>query len=106
MWCRRRVERGIDVKSRVDVKKLCATKTDDRQLVHTLARAIVFSRLSLATPSRPSRDGKPIPSRFQATNLVRVTVTDTVTLIRLSCTRMSVGHEGPALDGPGPGDGR
>ena len=45
MWCRRRVERGIDVKSRGDVKKLCATKTDDeteRQLVHTLAHAIVF----------------------------------------------------------------
>ena len=44
MWCRRRVERGIDVKSRVDVKKFCATKTDDnteRQLVHTLAHAIV-----------------------------------------------------------------
>ena len=29
MWCRRRVERGIDVKSRGDVNKLCATKTDD-----------------------------------------------------------------------------
>ena len=26
MWCRRRVERGINVKSRVDEKKLCATK--------------------------------------------------------------------------------
>ena len=26
MWCRQRVERGIDVKSRVDEKKLCATK--------------------------------------------------------------------------------
>ena len=45
MWCRRRVERNIDVKSRVDVKKLCTTKTDDdteRRLVHTLAHAIVF----------------------------------------------------------------
>ena len=45
MWCRRRVERGIKVKSRGDVKKLCATKTNDateRQLVHTLAQPIVF----------------------------------------------------------------
>ena len=45
MWCRRRVERGIEVKSRGDVKKLSATKTDDeteRQLVQTLAHAIVF----------------------------------------------------------------
>ena len=34
-----------DVKSRGDVKKLCATKTVDynkRQLMHTLAHAIVF----------------------------------------------------------------
>ena len=45
MWFRRRVERGIDVTNREDVKKLRATKTDDdteRQLVHTLAHAIVF----------------------------------------------------------------
>ena len=45
MSCRRRVERGIDVKNRVDVKKFFATKADDdteRQLVHTLAPAVVF----------------------------------------------------------------
>ena len=43
------MERGIEVKSRGDVKKLCATKTDDdteRQLVHTLAHAIVFIVIS------------------------------------------------------------
>ena len=45
MLCRRRVEGGINVKNRVDVTKLCATKTDDDiecQLVHKRAHAIVF----------------------------------------------------------------
>ena len=74
MWCRRRVERGIDVTNRVDVKKLCATKADDdaeRQLVHTLALSLyrfvvsktsgaeyvcpLSSRTALLTNARPAQ---------------------------------------------------